>query len=159
MGRQPLPAVRDLTRDGRWSTYDVSVRKKMGGGDMRRDRLLSTATISNKSRPAGSFSSSLPGGAPCRPGVLCICLFSGENCVSLKISRCFFFNDKQQFKMFSTGSAWTSPGAATTCASARQATAARDASISPALGNSSYTLISTLKMFRCGIYGLNYVDK
>ena len=21
----PLPAVRDLTRDGRWSTYDVSV--------------------------------------------------------------------------------------------------------------------------------------
>ncbi len=27
----PLPAVRDLTRDGRWSTYDVSVLKKMGG--------------------------------------------------------------------------------------------------------------------------------
>jgi hypothetical protein len=24
--------VRDLTRDGRWGTYDVSVRKKMGGG-------------------------------------------------------------------------------------------------------------------------------
>jgi hypothetical protein len=23
----PLPAVRDLTRDGRWSTYDVSVLK------------------------------------------------------------------------------------------------------------------------------------
>ncbi len=32
MGRRPLPAVRDFTRDGRWSTYDVSVRKKMGGG-------------------------------------------------------------------------------------------------------------------------------
>jgi hypothetical protein len=32
MGRRPLPAVRDLTRDGRWSTYDVSVLKKMGGG-------------------------------------------------------------------------------------------------------------------------------
>jgi hypothetical protein len=31
MGRRLLPAVRDLTRDGRWSTYDVSVRKKMGG--------------------------------------------------------------------------------------------------------------------------------
>jgi hypothetical protein len=28
----PLPAVRDFTRDGRWSTYDVSVLKKMGGG-------------------------------------------------------------------------------------------------------------------------------
>ncbi len=28
----PLPALRDLTRDGRWSTYDVSVHKKMGGG-------------------------------------------------------------------------------------------------------------------------------
>ncbi len=32
MGRRPLPAVRDFTRDGRRSTYDVSVRKKMGGG-------------------------------------------------------------------------------------------------------------------------------
>jgi hypothetical protein len=27
MGRRTLPAVRDLTRDGRWSTYDVSVLK------------------------------------------------------------------------------------------------------------------------------------
>jgi hypothetical protein len=27
LGHQPLPAVRDLTRDGRWSTYDVSVLK------------------------------------------------------------------------------------------------------------------------------------
>ncbi len=32
MGRRPLPAVRDFTRDGRWSTYYVSVCKKMGGG-------------------------------------------------------------------------------------------------------------------------------
>jgi hypothetical protein len=32
MGRRPLPAVRDLTRGGRWSTYDVSVVKKMEGG-------------------------------------------------------------------------------------------------------------------------------
>jgi hypothetical protein len=31
MGGRHLPAVRDLTRDGRWSTYDVSVLKKMGG--------------------------------------------------------------------------------------------------------------------------------
>jgi hypothetical protein len=30
-GHRPLPAVRDFTRDGRWSTYDVSVLKKMGG--------------------------------------------------------------------------------------------------------------------------------
>jgi hypothetical protein len=27
MERRPLPAVRDLTRAGRWSTYDVSVLK------------------------------------------------------------------------------------------------------------------------------------
>ncbi len=31
MGHRPLPDVRDFTRDGRWSTYDVSVRKIMGG--------------------------------------------------------------------------------------------------------------------------------
>ncbi len=31
MGHQHLPAVRDLTRDGRWTTYDVSVLEKMGG--------------------------------------------------------------------------------------------------------------------------------
>jgi hypothetical protein len=33
MGRRPLPAVPDFTRDGRWSTHNVSVRKKIGGGD------------------------------------------------------------------------------------------------------------------------------
>jgi hypothetical protein len=27
MGRRPLPAVRDLTPDGRWSTYDLRVLK------------------------------------------------------------------------------------------------------------------------------------
>jgi hypothetical protein len=32
MGRRPLPAVRDLTRDGRWSTYDESVLKKIEWG-------------------------------------------------------------------------------------------------------------------------------
>jgi hypothetical protein len=31
MGRRPLPAVRDFTRDGRWRAYDVIVRKKWGG--------------------------------------------------------------------------------------------------------------------------------
>ena len=55
MGRRPLPAVRDFTRDGRWSTYDVSVCKKLGG-KWRKDRLPSIATISNKSRTAVSFS-------------------------------------------------------------------------------------------------------
>ena len=47
MGRRPLPAVRDLTRDGRWSTYDVSVSKM--GGKMRTDRTPYKATITNKS--------------------------------------------------------------------------------------------------------------
>ncbi len=55
MGRRPLPAVWDFPRDGRWCTFDISVRKKIGG-IMRRDRLPFKATISNKSRPAGSFS-------------------------------------------------------------------------------------------------------
>jgi hypothetical protein len=34
MGRRPLPAVRDFTHDDKWSTYDISVLKKMcvGGG-------------------------------------------------------------------------------------------------------------------------------
>jgi hypothetical protein len=31
MGRRPLPVVRDFSRGGRWSTYDVSVRKKIRG--------------------------------------------------------------------------------------------------------------------------------
>ncbi len=46
-----------LTGDGRWSTYNVSVPKKMGG-KMRIDRTPSKATITNKTRPDGSFSSS-----------------------------------------------------------------------------------------------------
>ncbi len=74
MERRPLPAL----RDGRWSTYDVSVLKKMGG-KMRTDRTPSKATITNKTRPAGSFSSSWPGRTPCRLGFLCICLFSDGN--------------------------------------------------------------------------------
>jgi hypothetical protein len=55
MGRRPLPAVRDLTRDGRWSTYDVSVLKKMGGGKMRTDRTPSKATITTKLARLGHF--------------------------------------------------------------------------------------------------------
>ncbi len=38
-----LPAVRDFTRDSRWSTYDVRVRKKMWG-KMRTNRIPSKAT-------------------------------------------------------------------------------------------------------------------
>ena len=64
MGRRPLPAVRDLALDGRWSTYDVSVLKKMGG-KMRTDRTPSKATITNKTCPAGSFSSIYPGPVQC----------------------------------------------------------------------------------------------
>jgi hypothetical protein len=52
-----VPSVRDFTGDGRWSTYDVSVLKKMGR-KMRTDRTPSKATITNKTRTAGSFSSS-----------------------------------------------------------------------------------------------------
>ncbi len=52
MGRRPLPAARDLTRDGRWSTYDVSVLKKMEG-KMRTDRTTSKAPASLAGRLAG----------------------------------------------------------------------------------------------------------
>ena len=38
MERRPLPAVRDLTCDGRWSTYDVSELKK--GEDAHRQDTL-----------------------------------------------------------------------------------------------------------------------
>jgi hypothetical protein len=72
---QAPTAVIDLTRDGWLSTYDVSVHKlsKVGfiPGKMRTHGTPSKATITNKTRPAGSFSSSLTGGPPCRPGVLC----------------------------------------------------------------------------------------
>jgi hypothetical protein len=40
MGHRPLPAVRDFTLDGRWSTYDVSVLKKMGVEDAHRQDTL-----------------------------------------------------------------------------------------------------------------------
>jgi hypothetical protein len=40
MGRRPLPAVRDFTRDSRWSTYDVSVRKNKGGEYVQKQVIL-----------------------------------------------------------------------------------------------------------------------
>jgi hypothetical protein len=56
MGRRPLSAVRDFTRDDRWSTYDISGRKKMGGGgDMRRGRFPSKATINTNLARLGHF--------------------------------------------------------------------------------------------------------
>ncbi len=69
MGRRPLPAVRDFTRDGRWSTYDVSVRKKMGGRCAETGYPLKLLSPTNLAR-LGPFPPA------CRPGVLCICLFS-----------------------------------------------------------------------------------
>jgi hypothetical protein len=56
----PAPAVRDLTLDGRWSTYDVSVLKlnNVHYGENAHAWKHSKATITNKTRPAGSFSSS-----------------------------------------------------------------------------------------------------
>jgi hypothetical protein len=72
MGRRPLPAVRDFTRDVRRSTYLRCKCTQENVGNMRRDRLPSKATITNKSMTnlarLGHF--------PCRPGVLCICLSS-----------------------------------------------------------------------------------
>jgi hypothetical protein len=58
----PLPAVCDLTRYGRWSTYYVSVLKlsnvSFGGKCARMGNTLKLSFITNKTRPAGSFSSS-----------------------------------------------------------------------------------------------------
>jgi hypothetical protein len=50
MGRRSLPVVCDFTRDGRWSTHDVSVRKKMGG-KMRTDGVPSPTNLA----PLGHF--------------------------------------------------------------------------------------------------------
>jgi hypothetical protein len=63
IGRRPLPAVRDLTRDDRWSTCDctVSVLKLYKKNVSFRERCAHThgetlkATITNKTHPAGSF--------------------------------------------------------------------------------------------------------
>jgi hypothetical protein len=59
----PLLAVSDLTRDCRWSTYDESVLKlskvpKFYSGGNAHARDTSKATITIKTRRAGSFSSS-----------------------------------------------------------------------------------------------------
>ncbi len=56
----PLPAVRDLTRDGRLSPYDERVLKliKVSFWGKYARGTPSKATNTNKTRPAGSFSSS-----------------------------------------------------------------------------------------------------
>jgi hypothetical protein len=72
MGRRPLPAVRDLTRDGRWSIYTMYVYSRKWGEDAHRQtghslKLPSTTKVAR----LGHFPPAS------RPGVLCICLFSG----------------------------------------------------------------------------------
>jgi hypothetical protein len=49
----PLPAVRELTRDGRLSTYEESVLKLSIPGKMCTHGTPFKATIANKTRPAG----------------------------------------------------------------------------------------------------------
>jgi hypothetical protein len=56
----PLPAVRDLTRDGKWSTYDVSVLKltnvSFRGKCASMGNTLNLPPITKKTRLARSFS-------------------------------------------------------------------------------------------------------
>jgi hypothetical protein len=77
MGRRPLPAVRDrvvrdLTRGGRWSTYDVSVLKKMKGRCAQTGHPLKLPSPTKLAR-LGHFPPAS------RPGDLSICLFSLED--------------------------------------------------------------------------------
>ncbi len=62
MGRRPLPAMRDLTRDGRWSTYNVSV--------------LKLYNVSFRGRCARTGHPHQAGRAPCRPAVFYVYVFS-----------------------------------------------------------------------------------
>jgi hypothetical protein len=76
----PLPAVRDLTRDGRWSTYDVSVLKlpnvSFRGKYARMGNSLKLPSPTKLARLGHFPPASHAGGPPCRPGVLYIFLFS-----------------------------------------------------------------------------------
>jgi hypothetical protein len=74
--------VRDLTRDSRWSTYDVSVLKlsnvSFRGKCARMGNILKIPSPTKLAR-LGHFSPASQAGrlaAGCRPGVLCIYLFS-----------------------------------------------------------------------------------
>jgi len=78
----PLPAVRDLARDGRLSTYDVSVLKLSKVSF--REKCARTGHRLKLPSPTklaqlGHFPPASQGGPPCRPGVLCIYFFSGQD--------------------------------------------------------------------------------
>jgi hypothetical protein len=73
--------VRDLTRDGRWSTYDVSVRKKMGGGGICAETgyPLKLPSLTNLAR-LGQFPPASQAGRLAGPVFYVhICPFSGCN--------------------------------------------------------------------------------
>jgi hypothetical protein len=71
MGRRPLPAVRDFTREGRWSTYDVSVLKLYN--------VSFRGSYHHQQNSPGWViflqQLSKPDRAPCRPGVLYVQLY------------------------------------------------------------------------------------
>ncbi len=88
--RWPLPAVRDLARDGRWSTYDESVHNlsnaSFRGKCARMENSLNKPSQQNL--PGWViFLPRPPGGAPCRPGVLLyVYVFSLGNAISSQLS-------------------------------------------------------------------------
>jgi hypothetical protein len=98
MVRRPLPAVRDLPRDGRWSTYVVSVLKKMGGrcSQTRNPPKLSPTKLAR----LGHFPSASQAGRLGGPVfyVYCICLFSGNN---IKVVPALNFRLKEFFGLIS----------------------------------------------------------
>ncbi len=71
-GTSLLCVIYHLTRDGRSSTYDVSVLEKMGGGGRCAEtgHTLKLPSLTNLAQ-LGHFPPASQGGAPCRPCVLC----------------------------------------------------------------------------------------
>jgi hypothetical protein len=68
----PLPAVRDLTCDRRWSTYDVSVLKPSSVSFRGCVRMGNTLKLPSPTKLAGwVIFLQLARLLPCRPGVLC----------------------------------------------------------------------------------------
>jgi hypothetical protein len=79
MGLRPLPAVRDLTQDGRWSTYDASTQALqclVCSFRERCARMGNTLRLPSPTKLArlGHFPPASQAG---RPGVLCICFSLG----------------------------------------------------------------------------------
>jgi hypothetical protein len=78
MGHRPLPAVRYLTRDGRWSTYDVSVLKLFNVSFRGRcARMGNTLKLPSPTKLVrlGHFPPASQLAVPVF--YICICLFSG----------------------------------------------------------------------------------